>query len=86
MRPLASDMGEIGQMTIDDLSKLGVAEQVEALAAIWDRLAASNTLIPLTQLEKDLLDQRYAAEKSVPGKSWKQVRADIQAHFNRTPH
>jgi len=65
-----------------DLLKLGVAERLELIEALWDSIASDPSAagqIPLTDDERALLDERLREHRANPdaARPWAEVRAEI---------
>lgn len=60
--------------------KLSVDERIELAEAIWHSVHPSQTDVPLTEAQKELLEERYAAYLANPdaGSSWEEVRARLE--------
>lgn len=55
------------ELTLGELEKLDIESQLRLLGEIWDSIAEANPTLPLTREEKELLDQRLAAESDTLG-------------------
>lgn len=64
-----------------DFHRLSIAERLELVEDIWDSIAADADAeaLPVTDAERDLLDERLAEYDENPGAgaSWPEVRARI---------
>lgn len=62
--------------------KLDVATRLELIEELWDSIAgddAAASLLPLTEDERAMLDERLRAHRAEPasGQAWAEVRAEI---------
>lgn len=59
---------------------LEVSERAALAVAIWDSVADDANVLPLTEAQKQLLEQRLAAYEADPsaGDSWENVRARLE--------
>ncbi len=62
-----------------DYRHLSVAERLELVEQIWDSIAADADTLPLSESERQLLDERLADLEANPdaGSPWPEVRARI---------
>lgn len=64
-----------------DYSQLTIAERLELVEELWDSITADadTETLPLTDVERVLLDERLAEMQTDPeaGRSWAVVRAEI---------
>ncbi len=66
-------------ISISDVLKLSVAERIQFVEDVWDSIAAIPRAVPLTQEDKQELDQRlnmYHKNPSV-GSPWLEVKKKI---------
>ncbi len=66
-------------ISVSDVLKLSVAERVQFVEDVWDSIAAIPRAVPLTQEDKEELDQRlnmYHKNPSV-GSPWLEVKKKI---------
>lgn len=63
-----------------DILQLSVAERLDLVEAIWDSIAATPELLPLTEGQRAELDRRLGAYDEEPGAGapWSSVRERIQ--------
>lgn len=70
-----------------DYSQLTVAERLELVEELWDSIAADADAetLPLTDVERALLDERLADLHANPdeGRPWAEVRAEIIGKHRR---
>ncbi|EOQ88766.1 hypothetical protein LEP1GSC202_1272 [Leptospira yanagawae serovar Saopaulo str. Sao Paulo = ATCC 700523] len=66
------------KLTIADIQKMNLSDQIETLGTIWDSIVETNQPIPLSSNEKKLLDVRFEAESSTKGINWKTFKKNIQ--------
>lgn len=58
---------------------LDVDQQIEYVQALWDRIAAKETAIPVPEWHREILDERLADLGAYPDASrpWEAVKADL---------
>lgn len=63
-----------------DISTLTVPERIKLMEALWDSLIESPDVLPVSDAQRAVLDQRLAAYEKDPteGSTWHDVRARIQ--------
>jgi putative addiction module component (TIGR02574 family) len=68
-----------------DVSHLSVAERIQLVEELWDSIAETPDAVPVTQAQRDELDQRLASYAAAPseGKDWEQVKRAIQQRSAR---
>lgn len=71
-------MGINSKMTIADIQKMDLLDQIETLGTIWDSIVETNQAIPLSSEEKELLDKRFETESSTQGINWETFKKNIQ--------
>ncbi len=66
----------IPPLGFDDLD---VDQQIEYVQALWDRIAAKETAIPVPEWHREILDERLADLEAHPDASrpWEAVKADL---------
>jgi putative addiction module component (TIGR02574 family) len=64
-----------------DTLALPVAERLQLVEDIWDTIAAAPEALPLTDEDKQLIEERLAARQRNPqvGSPWEEVYARITA-------
>ena len=64
---------------ISDILKLSLAERIQAVADIWDSIAAEPDALELTPGDREKLDRRLADQEANPGvgRSWSEVKARL---------
>ncbi len=67
--------------------ELTVEEQIEYVQALWDRIAANVSQVPVPEWHKELLDERLADLDADPeaGETWEDVRAELRRSTRRAP-
>ncbi len=62
------------------IDRLSVEERLALVHEIWDSIAASPTPLPLTEVQKRLLDQRLADLDANPGNvlTWEEIKARVR--------
>lgn len=66
------------KLTIADIQKMDLLDQIETLGTIWDSIVETNQPIPLSNEEKELLDKRFNGESSIQGINWKTLKKNLQ--------
>ncbi|MBS4022873.1 MAG: addiction module protein [Dethiobacter sp.] len=65
---------------IKAIDKLNLSEKLILVEDIWDSIARSNSVLPITEWQKEELEKRYSEYKS--GKlelhDWKEVHARLR--------
>jgi len=58
---------------------LDVDQQIEYVQALWDRIAAKESAVPVPEWHREILDERLADLEADPEASrpWDAVRADL---------
>ncbi len=58
---------------------LSVEEQIDYVQALWERIAANDTDVPVPEWHRDILDERLAEFRKDPdsGRAWQDVKADL---------
>ena len=66
-------------ISMSHVLKLSVPERIQLVEDVWDSIAAIPQAVPLTQKEKEELDQRLNKYHKNPslGSPWKEVRKKI---------
>ena len=69
----------MSSVSLSDLLELSVPERAKLAQAIWDSIAEVPENVPLTDAEKDLLDQRLSEYLQEPEAvvSWSAIRAEL---------
>ena len=67
-------------MNLQEILGLSVDERIRIVEAIWDSIAASPDLLPLTDAQRQELDRRLADYQAYPEdtRSWGEVRDDLE--------
>ena len=70
----------MARMTHEEIERLSIAERVSLVEEIWDSIAASPELLPLTEAQRRELDRRLALHELQPDRvtPWEEVRAKLQ--------
>ncbi|MGA6827389.1 addiction module protein [Nitrospira sp. NS4] len=63
-----------------EFDKLPVAEQIDYVQALWDRIAASPDQIPVPEWHTRVIRERLEAYQMnpTPGRLWADLRKDIE--------
>ena len=66
-------------ITLSDIRKLSVAERIQLVEDIWDSVAAEPRDLPITEAQRQELDQRLAEADAHPGigTTWQDVKARL---------
>lgn len=69
----------MGNINIEDLFKLPVEVRLELVHDLWDSIASDTGVLPLTDEDRAILDQRLASYSQEPkaGSSWEEVKARL---------
>jgi len=64
---------------LDDLLTLDVASRLAVITKLWDSIVDGNEALPITQRERELLEQRLQEDDDDPGAAipWEVARADL---------
>jgi len=73
-------MAEILPTPPPEFDKLPVAEQIDYVQSLWDRIAASPEQVPVPEWHKRVIRERLEAYQANPnaGRPWADVRNDIE--------
>lgn len=65
---------------LTEIQKLPVADQVVLVQQIWDQIAESDTVLPLTEAQKAELDRRSAELEANPEMAipWEEVQESLR--------
>jgi putative addiction module component (TIGR02574 family) len=66
----------MGQITLDELRQLSVAERIQLVEDLWDSIAAVAATAPLSEAQKSELDHRLS-EPDGPLYSWADIKANL---------
>jgi len=60
---------------LSDILQMSVAERIQLVEDIWDSIAASPELLPVTEAQREELDRRLHAHDQNPGEgiSWDEL-------------
>lgn len=74
---------QFGYNSIDRIKKLSIAERILIVEDIWDSIISSKEDFPISEEQKKELDSRLETYYKNPneGKSWEQVRNNIQCQL-----
>jgi putative addiction module component (TIGR02574 family) len=63
-----------------EFDNLPIAEQIDYVQSLWNRIAASPEQIPVPEWHKRVIRERLEAYQANPtsGRAWAQVREDIE--------
>ena len=67
----------------NEISKLAIAEKLLLVENIWDEIAESNETLPITDWQKEALDERMKAfessnEQTIP---WQEAHNQLRAKY-----
>jgi putative addiction module component (TIGR02574 family) len=64
---------------LKEILKLSVSERVQLAEEIWDSIAANPESLPVTDVQKRVLDLRREAHSNDPAstRSWEEIRSDL---------
>jgi putative addiction module component (TIGR02574 family) len=62
-----------------EIKQLSVAERLLLVQEIWDSIVADQESLPITEAQREELDERLAAYQAAPqeGSSWEEVKQRI---------
>lgn len=65
---------------IEAILKLDVDERIRVVQIIWDSIAASPEMVPLTNADREMMEQLVAEDDAEPGDvvSWPEAKAQIR--------
>jgi putative addiction module component (TIGR02574 family) len=66
---------------IDEIRKLSVDERLELIGDIWESLDGVDSVDPLTDAQREMLDERFEAHRRAPETSlpWGEARVRLFA-------
>ena len=66
-------------VNIQEIMRLPIAERIELVEAIWDSIAATPEILPVTAAQKLELDHRVAEYRKDPkaGTTWEEIRDSL---------
>jgi putative addiction module component (TIGR02574 family) len=69
----------MSSLVLKDILKLSVSERVQLAEEIWDSIVADPESLPVTDVQKRVLDLRREAHSNDPSstRSWEEIRADL---------
>ena len=64
---------------LSEILKLSLSERILMVEAIWDSIANENVEFPVTEKQKNILEERLASYKKDPlaDKPWEQTRNEL---------
>ncbi|HLC16538.1 MAG TPA: addiction module protein [Thermodesulfovibrionia bacterium] len=70
--------------TIPEIKKLSVSEKWLLFNELWDMLTSDNDILPVSNLHKNILDERQKKHELNPyeGSSWEEIRNKILSRKN----
>lgn len=70
----------VSQSTRDELLRLSAADRIRVAQDLWDSVVDSTAQAPISEQERELLDQRLAAYQANPqqGDDWQTVRDRVR--------
>jgi putative addiction module component (TIGR02574 family) len=62
-------------------------QKLDYVAALWDRIAAEQSQLPISEAQRALLRDRLAAHRDNPGaaRPWSEARRDIEQLLRQRP-
>ena len=69
----------MAEPNLDDLLTLDVASRLALIAKLWDSIVEDSQALPLTERERELLEQRLKEDDDDPDAAipWEVARADL---------
>ena len=80
MRPFADrKLPAMSAIEISAIRKLSLADRLRLVEEIWDSIAEEADLLPVSDGERDMIDERIAAYRRAPGTAvtWEEAKARI---------
>ncbi|MCG8466858.1 MAG: addiction module protein, partial [Gemmatimonadetes bacterium] len=79
--PTASQIRCMVDIDMDAIMRLSVPERVRLVQAIWDTLQPTAEDLPLTEEQREILDQRLAEHRNNPHAAvpWDEVKARLES-------
>jgi putative addiction module component (TIGR02574 family) len=64
---------------ISEILKLSLSERILMVEAIWDSIANESAQFPITEKQKNILEERLVTYNKNPqsGKPWEQIRNEL---------
>ena len=80
-------MGDALELPPPGFDRLSIEEKIEYVQSLWDRIAADAESVPLTEWQRELLDERLADldENPEAGVPWEEVQARIAGKLSKKP-
>ena len=68
---------------LSEILKLSIPERILLVEAIWDSIANDSSEVPLTEKQKNILEERLASynKDHEAGKPWEEVRKDLMKKY-----
>ena len=60
-----------------EINRLSPAEKILLVEEIWDQVAASSVVLPVSEAHKAEMDRRLAADAGDAGLPWAEIRAEL---------
>lgn len=78
-------MGDALRVPPPGFEGLTIEEKIEYVQSLWDHIASDAVAVPLTEWQKQLLDERLQDLERNPGSGipWEEVQADIARRLGR---
>jgi putative addiction module component (TIGR02574 family) len=72
-------MGRAAPLPPPGFDDMSVEDKIDYVQALWDRIAANESQVPIPDWHRELLDERLADYRANPdvGRSWEEVEADL---------
>ena len=67
--------------------ELSPSEKLQYVADLWDRIAAEQQTLPISESDRVLLRERLAAHRANPvaARPWSEVRQEIEGQLRQRP-
>jgi putative addiction module component (TIGR02574 family) len=72
-------MGRAAPLPPPGFDEMSVEEKIDYVQALWDRIAADESQVPVPDWHREVLGERLADHEAHPddGRPWEEVEADL---------
>jgi putative addiction module component (TIGR02574 family) len=72
-------MGSAAPLPPPGFDEMSVEDKIEYVQALWDRIAANESQVPVPEWHRQVLGERLADYRANPdqGRSWEELEADL---------
>jgi putative addiction module component (TIGR02574 family) len=74
-----ADMGRVAPLPPPGFDDMSVEDKIDYVQALWDRIAANESQVPIPDWHREVLEERladYQANRD-QGRPWEEVEADL---------